>query len=348
MAELGLDTRYNLIDNLKLVQDGKFVPWAETLTEDNPFLFDLAIMPANGILSNQGSRETSLPTPQIINVGAGHKSSTVRWDTYKDNISIFVDRADIPKHVLDLQPDKAAFVSKVNNRHMEGFGQGVTNHMIYGTSVATPEKFDGLGVRYDVPDATDPTNPSSSSADAFVFDAGATGSNTMSMFLVQHGIDKIKGITPINDPMMGIEKVDKGLVYQKTNSTYAAPDTSGANQNAEREVQRTEFEWKIGLEVVDMRAVARIRNIGTTLANLDASFLQLVFQAEEEVFKGSEQIFAYIPKRMMTFLKVMAEAKQNVTYDSNNIYGIPLFRIGAILLRPMDALNITETAVAAV
>ena len=49
MAELGLDTRYNLIDNLKLVQDGKFTPWAETLTENNPFLFDLAITPANGI-----------------------------------------------------------------------------------------------------------------------------------------------------------------------------------------------------------------------------------------------------------------------------------------------------------
>ena len=89
MSELGLDTRYNLIDNLKTVQDGKFVPWAETLTENNPFLMDLAMQPANGILSNQGSRETSLPTPQIVKVGEGHVSSTVRWDNYKENISIF-------------------------------------------------------------------------------------------------------------------------------------------------------------------------------------------------------------------------------------------------------------------
>lgn len=344
MAELDLGTRYNLIDNLKLVQDGKFVPWAETLTENNPFLFDLAIMPATGILSDQGSRETSLPTPQIINVGAGHQSSTVRWDTFKENISIFVDRADIPKHVLDLQPDKTAFRAKVEDRHMEGFGQGVTNHMFYGTSVATPEKFDGLDVRYSVPDAADPTNPTSASADAFVFDAGGTGSDTMSVWLIQHGLDKIKGITPINDPMMGIEKTDSGLVYQDTDSSYTGVDAGRAS----RQTWRTEFEWKIGLSVVDMRSVARIRNIETGIDNLDASFLQLIFQAEDEVFKGQEQIFAYVPKRMLTFLHIMAEAKQNVTYDTNNIYGIPLFRIGKILLRPIDALNLTEAAVAAV
>ncbi len=344
MSELDLGTRYNLIDNLKLVQDGKFVPWAETLTENSPFLFDLAIMPATGILSDQGSRETSLPTPQIINVGAGHQSSTVRWDTFKENISIFVDRADIPKHVLDLQPDKLAFRAKVEDRHMEGFGQGVTNHMFYGTSVATPEKFDGLDVRYSVPDSTDPTNPSSASADAFVFDAGGSGGDTMSVWLVQHGLDKIKGITPINDPMMGIEKTDSGLVYQVTDSTYTKVDASRTS----RQTWRTEFEWKIGLSVVDMRAVARIRNIESGIDNLDADFLQLIFQAEEEVFKGSGQIFAYVPKRMMTFLKVMAEAKQNVIYDTNNIYGILLHRIGDILLRPEDALSISETSVAAV
>ncbi len=344
MSELDLGTRYNLIDNLKLVQDGKFVPWAETLTEDNPFLFDLAMMPATGILSDQGSRETSLPTPQIINVGAGHQSSTVRWDTFKENISIFVDRADIPKHVLDLQPDKLAFRAKIEDRHMEGFGQGVTNHMFYGTSVATPEKFDGLDVRYKTPDAADPTDPSSASADPFVFDAGGTGSDTMSMWLVQHGLDKIKGITPINDPMMGIEKTDSGLVYQDTDSSYTGVDSNRKS----RQTWRTEFEWKIGLSVVDMRAVARIRNIETDVSSLDASFLQLVFQAEDEVFKGGGQIFAYVPKRLLTFLHIMAEAKQNVSYDTNNIYGIPLFRIGAILLRPTDALNRTEAAVAAV
>ena len=336
MSELGLDSRYNLIDALKTEQNGKFVPWAETLTENSPFLFDLQMQSSTGILSNEGSRETSLPTPQIIKVGDGHDSSTVRWDNFTENISIFKDRASIPKDVYDLKTDKLAFRAKVEDRHMEGFGQGVTNHFFYGTSVSTPEKFDGLDVRYSIPDATDPTNPSSASADPFVFDAEGTGNNTMSVWLIQQEMDKFSGIVPINDPMMGIEKRDTGLNY------------TDAENSKEREEYRTEFQWKIGLNIPDQRAVARIRNIAAGVADLDASFLQLIFQAEEEVFKGSGQIFAYVPKRMMTFLKIMAEAKNNVIYDSNNIYSIPLFRIGNILLRSEDALNITEAAVTAV
>lgn len=337
-TELGLDTRYNLIDMLKLVKDNRFISFAEVLTEKNPLLFDFPTLPANGILSHEGSREVSLPTPQIIKVGAGHDSSTVRWDNYKEEISIFVDRVVIPKHTADLQPDFAAFRAKAEDRHAEGFGQGVCNHVIYGTSVASPEKFDGLDVRYSVPDSTDPTNPSSSSADFAVFDAGGSGSDTMSMWLIQPGLDKIHFITPINDPNMGLQMdASNGLVY-----------ATDAISGKERQEYRTELEWKIGLNIVDIRSCARIRNIESAVSNLDASVLQLVFQAEEETFKGSEQIFLYCPKRMMTFFHIMAEAKMNVIYDRNNIYDIPLYRIGKILIRPMDALLITETSVAAV
>ena len=336
MAELGLDTRYNLIDCLKNVQDNKFVPWAETLTEDSPFLFDLQMETASGILSNEGSREVSLPTPQVIKVGDGHDSSTMRWDNFTENISIFKDRVSIPKDVYDLKPDKIAYRAKIEDRHMAGFGQGVTNHFFYGTSVATPEKFDGLDVRYSIPDATDPTNPSSASADPFVFDMEGTGSNTMSIWLIQQEMDKFSGIAPINDPQMGIDKRDTGLNY------------ATAENVKEREEYRTELSWKIGLNIADQRSVARIRNIPAGVDDLDATFLQKIFQAKNEVFKGSGQIFAYVPKRMLTFLEIMAESKQNVTYDTNNIYGIPLYRIGEIILRPEDALSITETAVAAV
>lgn len=337
-TEIGLDSRYNLIDNLKLVKDNKFIGFAEVMTENNPMIRDFPSLPANGILSNEGSREISLPTPQIIKVGDGHNASTVRWDNYKEDISIFVDRVVIPKHTADLQPDFPTFRAKVENRHGEGFGQGVCNHIIYGTSVASPEKFDGLDVRYSVPDATDPTDPSDSGADSFVFDMGGTGTDTMSIWLIQPGVDKIHLITPINDPRMGLQMTaSPGLVYATDPITQL-----------ERQEHRTELEWKVGLNIVDMRAVARIRNIESAVSNLDPDIFQLIFQAEEEVFKGTEQIFAYVPKRMMTFFHIMAEAKMNVIYDKENLYGISLYRIGKILIRPMDALLLTETRVAPV
>lgn len=336
MSQLGLDTRYNLIDMLKLVKDNRFISFAEVLTENNPLLFDLPVIPANGILSFEGSREISLPTPQIIKVGDGHDASTVRWQSYKEVISIFKDRVVIPEDTGILMADFPAFRAKVEDRHAEGFGQGVTNHIIYGTSLGTPEKFDGLDVRYSVPDATDPTDPSSSSADFAVFDQGGTGSDTMSIWLIQPGLDKVHLITPANDPNMGLKTEDMGRVY------------ANAENSKDRLEHRTELRWTLGLNIVDLRSIARIRNIESAVANLNSNIFHKIWQAEEETFKGPEQIFAYVPKRMMTFFHIMAEAKMNVIYDRNNIYDIPLFRIGKIIIRPMDALKIDETSVTAV
>lgn len=333
MSQLGLDTRYNLIDMLKLVKDNRFISFAEVLTESNPLLRDLPFIPANGILSHEGSREISLPTPQIIKVGDGHAASTVRWQNYQEVISIFKDRVVIPEDTAILQPDFPAFRAKVEDRHAEGFGQGVCNHIIYGTSLGTPEKFDGLDVRYSIPDSSDPTAPGTS-ADFAVFDQGGTGSDTMSIWLIQPGLDKVHMITPINDPNMGLKIEDMGRVY------------ANAENSKDRLEHRTELRWTLGINIVDMRAIARIRNIESAISNLDASVLQKIWQAEEETFKGPEQIFAYVPKRMMTFFHIMAEAKMNVIYDRNNIYDIPLYRLGKILIRPMDALKIDETRVA--
>lgn len=338
MAELGLDTRYNLISSLKLVDpEGALVSFAESLTENNPLLTDLPIIPSNGVTTHEDARETSLPTPQIIKIGDGHDASVATWDNFKETISLFVDRCDVPKHVLDLMPQKDAYLTKIENAHFRGFGQGVVNHMLYGTSVATPEKFDGLGVRYYTPDAADPTNPSSASADAFVFDGGGgTGADTCSIWLLQPAVDKLFGITPANDPQMGIKVEDVGYVYVT------------AENSKQRRDKRKEFEWKIGLCVKDMRACARIRNIASAIASVDADLISLIYQARNEVFRGPEPVIMYVPRRVMTHFMIMAEAKQNVIYDRNNIYDVPMYRFGDMMIRQQDAQLLTETGVAAV
>jgi len=338
MAELSLDSRYNLVNSLKLVNPkGALVSFAETLTESNPLLYDLPIITSNGVTTHEDARETSLPTPQIIKVGDGHDASVAQWDNFKETISLFVDRCDVPKHVLDLMPDKASYLTKIENAHFRGFGQGVVNHILYGTSVATPTKFDGLGVRYNTPDATDPTNPSSASADAFVFDAGGgTGANTCSIWMLQPSADKLFGITPANDPQMGIKVEDVGYEYVT------------AENGKQRRDKRKEFEWKLGLCVKDMRACARIRNIASAITSVDSGLISLIYEARNEVFRGPEPVIMYVPRRIMTHLQIMAEAKQNVIYDKNNIYDVSMYRIGDMMIRQQDAQLLTETGIAAV
>jgi hypothetical protein len=337
-ASQGLDTRYNLVSSLKLVDPkGALIEPMKTCTESNPLLQDLPIIQSNGINSHEDSRETSIPKPQIIKIGDGHDASVSTWDNFKETISLFVDRIDVPKHVLDMMPNKDRYLASREDAHFRGFGQGVINHILYGSSVADPEKFDGLDVRYKTPDSTDPTNPSSASADAFVFDAGGgTGSDTCSIWLLQPAIDKLFGITPVNDPQMGIKIEDVGYVY----------DT--AENSKQRRIKRKELEWKLGLCVKDMRACARIRNIKSSISNLNTGIISLIYQARNEVFRGPEPVIMYVPRRMMTHFHIMAENKQNVIYDRNNIYDVPMYRFGDMMIRQQDAQLITETGVAAV
>jgi len=135
---------------------------------------------------------------------------------------------------------------------------------------------------------------------------------------------------------MGLRVTDSGLVY------------ADAENSKERQEYRTEFSYKVGLKIKDIRSVARIRNIDSRISQIDPSVLQLIYQARNEVFKGNEPVFMYIPKRMLTFFQIMAESKQNVLYDKNNIYEVLMYRFGDMMIRAEDALSITETAVTAV
>lgn len=337
MAELGWDSRYTLPQILKLVRNNTYEKMANVLTENNDMLKDMPIFAGNGILSNTGSRETSLPTPQIVKVGDGWDASVVQWNNFVDTISLFKDRFDVPLDVYNLQPNKAQWRADTEDRHVEGFGQGVQNHIVYGTSTATPEKFDGLAVRYNTPDSGDPTNPSST-GDPFVFDAGGgTGADTTSIWLIQWGPMKVYGITPINDPMMGLKRIDRGMQEVTAENSKTRTDL------------RTNFEWKLGICVHDVRSVARIRNVPTSVTGIVAfqTAISRVIQAREEVFKGNEPVWMYTNKRVRYLMKEVQKEKMNLMYDKNNPWQIPMMRFDDMPMRTVEAILNTETGVAA-
>jgi metal-sulfur cluster biosynthetic enzyme len=154
--------------------------------------------------------------------------------------------------------------------------------------------------------------------------------------MVKHSKEKLCGISPINDPQMGLKITDSGLVY------------ATAENSKQRQEYRTEFSFKIGLNIKDIRACARVRNIDARVSEVSSEIIQFIYQARNEVFRGSEPVMMYVPKRMLTHFQIMAEAKQNVVYDRNNPYDVPMYRFGDMMIRPEDALSITEAAVAAV
>jgi len=333
-AESGFDTRYHVSQLAKLDgPDGQLGRFGKVLSENNPILRDMPIYPSNQILGYTGSRETSLPTPQIIDIGDGWDASKAEWDSFSEVISMFKDRIDIPRDALRIQKNKVQKRMLIEDRHKEGFGQGVANHLINGSSVTSPKKFDGFGVRYNTPDATNPINPSSAGQYG-VWDGGGTGTDTSSIWLVQWAEDKVCGISPMEDPSMGIRSEDTGLQY-----------TTGENSKTTR-TYRTELEWDLGLCVTDYRAVNRIRNIESAISAIDTNLWKYLIQARNS-FLGGEPVFMYVSQGIFNHLDILSVDKQNVRYSSDNVWSKPLLMWRDCVIGKCDCISDAETAVAA-
>lgn len=333
MAEQGLSSRYNLLTLANLSHNEKTIREAEVLTENNPILYDANVITASGKYSHTGTRQTSLPTPQIIKIGEYYSSSVAQWAKFSDDMSTFVDAIEIPERVQ--RKEGAEKVAALERSHKEGFSQGVANHLCYGTSVANPEKFDGFDVRYYTPDLNNPLNPTSS-GDINVFDAGGTGSDTMSILFVQWSAMKTSLIVP-EDETFGIDMIDRGLIDRV--------DPNNATKHQSFFV--TDMFWELGLTIEDQRGVARVRNIESSVDNISATLKKLIYQVRQECFKGKETIWMYVPRRMATHFDIMAEAKMNVKYDKENPYEVMMMRWGDMPIRTCECLKIDETAVAA-
>lgn len=334
MAEKGLDSRYNFVNWLKLNgADGATLNMGEGLFEKNEVLQDMDIMPANAEMHHEDLRATSIPTPQIVKIGDGWDASVVQWDKYSDDLSIFRDRATFPEDMLRLGGDMAGKRMQVEKQHVEGFSQGVVNHLFHGTSAADPEKFDGLDVRYKTPDANDPWAPSSA-GDYGVVDAGGTGSDTTSIWLIQWGAEKCSLRTPKNDPHGGLRREDMGR-HQVT-----------AENSKLRWDYITEFEWTLGLSIKDVRSVVRIRNIESAISAVDTSIVHKIIEASE-YFWGNEPVFMYMNRSMRAKFRILIEQKMNVMFSSDNPYNIKFLMFDDMIIRRCDSILNTETAVAA-
>lgn len=332
MGQLGFDTRYHLSGLSKLTKNNQVLNFAKVLSEKKPMLEDAPYVPSNEILSYSDVRETSIPTPQIIKVGDGWDASVVQWATFVETISMFKDRSVIPKDALRIQPQKATMRLRILNRHIEGFGQGVQNHIIHGSSVSSPKKFDGFGVRYSTPDATDPTNPTNGNLG--VYDMAGTGSDTTSIWMVQWATDKVFLTHPVNDPHKGIRVEDKGEVYVT------------AENSKKRWDYITELGWDLGLVVKDMRAVKRIRNIESALSAISTDLIKKIIEARND-FVGEETVWMYVNGRIFTHLDWLTIDKTNVKYSSENPYGRPLMMFRDMPIRKCPSILNDETAVAA-
>lgn len=232
-----------LADHAKRVDpDGRIATIVEMLAMDNDVVRDMTFIQGNLTTGHRTTVRTGLPTVTWRQLNQGvqpSKSTTAQSD---DHAALLESWVETDAKLVQLSDNPAAFRLTEASAHLEAMSQEAASTLWYGNAGAAPEEFTGLAPRYNSLSGANAQN---------IIDAGGTGSDNTSIWLVTWGPNAVTGIYP-RGSQAGLVHEDLGLETAET--------TAGIAGNRLR-VYRDRFEWTLGLTVADWRAAIRICNI---------------------------------------------------------------------------------------
>lgn len=336
MATVG-STVATLADLAKrLDPDGRIDGIVEVLNESNPIVEDCKFMEGNLPTGHRHTIRTGLPTAywRLLNQGVPNSKSRTKQVT--DACGMLEVYAEVDKKLADLNGNSSAWRLSEDRAFIESMGQEIAAKMFYGDETS-PEQFIGLTARYDgTPQATDKTVSTYN-----ILDAGGTGSDNSSMWLVTWGEDTTYGLYP-KGTKAGLQVEDLGEV--------TLLDGDGNQYQG----YRSHYGWDVGLVVKDWRYNVRIANIdesdlstfGSGSDN-SAALIRLMIEAinRKPMINKGGSVF-YCTRQVATWLDIMAMEKANVNLTIANFGGQPITMFRGVPIRICDELLGTESQVA--
>jgi hypothetical protein len=303
----------------------------EMLNETNEVLLDMTMIEANGFTEHKTTVRSGLPsaTWRLLNYGVQpSKSQTV---PVKDSMGMLETYAEVDKALADLNGNSAAWRMSEDRAFVEGMNQSMAQTLFYGDTSANPERFTGLAARYNSLSAENAMN---------IVDAGGTGSDNASIWLVVWGPNTCHGIYP-KGSKAGLQVTDKGQV------TVENANGSGGRMEA----YRTHYKWDLGFTLRDWRHVVRIANIDvsdlTKNASSGADLIDLMTQAVELIPNlGMGRPVFYMPRKLRSFLRRQITNKvAQSTLTMEDVGGKKVVSFDGVPCRRTDALLLTEARV---
>lgn len=244
MPTLALAGKVTLLDIAKAMDPGgRIADVAELLTQSNDILLDMPWYEGNMPTGHKGTVRTGLPVAVWRSMYQGVPPSKGERAKVEDTCGMLETRSEVDKDVAELNGNLSEFRMSEAQAFVEGMNQTMAQELIYGNTDAAPERFNGLARRYSaISGAANSQN---------IIDAGGTGSDNTSIWLVVWGKNTVHGIYP-KGSKAGLQHEDLGLI-----------DAFDANQNRFR-AYADWWQWKCGVHVKDWRYIVRIANIDTS------------------------------------------------------------------------------------
>lgn len=236
MAVIG-NSYYGLIDHFRSTdKNGNELPVIEALSAINPIMWDAHVDEANNGFSNTSVIRTGLPDATWGKLYQGIPASKSTKAQVSDSSGFLEGLSQIDTRMLEYKKNPKKVRADEAAAQMESISQQMQTAFFYADTLADPERPTGLAARYDT------------IANGHVVDAGGTGSDNTSIWIVTWGAGSTRLFYPENSKA-GIIRQDKG--------EYPEKDDLGNTYFVKGEY----FRQDVGVTVGDWRNNARIANI---------------------------------------------------------------------------------------
>ncbi len=317
--------------------DGKTAKIVEMLSQTNAALQDMVVKEGNLPTGERVTIRTGLPTSYYRMINAGTPPSKATSAQVVENAAMLESRSHVDVKQANLEGDVSAYRLQMAQAHMESMSQAQATTLFYG-SAANPEEYVGFANRYNSLSAANGDN---------IIDAGGTGADNMSVWLIGWSTNTIYSIFP-KGSKAGLSHEDLGI-----------DDVDDADGNPFR-AYKDLFQWDNGLVVADWRYGVRIANIdnsdlvgatGTQASTASTAVIKLMSRAIDHLpsLTNVMPVF-YVNRTLASHLRVAAMDKSAsaVTIEpAVNQFGATIheMRFLGIPVRLVDTLTVAEAQV---
>jgi hypothetical protein len=315
---------------------------AEILQQYNEILDDVPWIEGNLPTGHQTTVRTSKPTPtfRLLNQGVVPVKTTT--GQIVDACAILEARNHIDKDLAMLNGNTAAFRLSEDKAIIQSMGDTLSSTLIYGDTSVNPERFNGLASRYFSLNTSYATYEN-------IVDAGGTGSDNTSIYLVCWSPDKVFGIYP-KGSQAGLQQRDLG------EQSIVDPNTTGAYMQA----LVSWYQWKCGICIRDWRYVVRIANVdvsdlltASNSTDSSANLFKFMSQAIDRIppMGGDYRPVFYMNEKVRSMLRVKMMDKANLQLQLSQVTGASIPRPQGVLTfqgipcRRIDSILNTESRI---
>lgn len=322
-----------LLDHAKRIDpDGRIAVIAEMLSQENEILAGMPWYEGNISTGSRVTVRTGLPAVAWRKLNSGvqpSKSTTAQVDEACGMLEAF---GAVDVELANLNGNTSEFRLSESAAFIEAMNQAMADTLFNGDTAVNPERFLGLAPRFSSVSTATAQNADN------VIDAGGTGSDNASIWLVGWGPNSIHGIFP-KGSQAGLSHTDLG--------EDVITDANGGKYRAYQD----HYQWKCGLALRDWRYVVRICNIDvsdlTKNAASGADIIDLMTRALERIhsLSGVRPEF-YCNRTIRSFLRRQTVNKvASSTLAYGEVGGKPALTFAEVPVRRVDALNIAEARV---